>query len=59
MMLEARDGKNSALQNTGVDRRTGIAVVNLPEEMETVQAVYLSFGSEKRGMYSEDMYFGI
>ena len=59
MMLAALDGNYSALLNTGVDRRTGTAVLTLPEGMETAQAVYLSFGSERRGMYSEDMYFGI
>ena len=59
MLLAAKNGNYSALQNTGVDRRTGTAVLNLPEGMESAQAVYLSFGSERRGLYSEDMYFGI
>ena len=59
MLIAAKDGNYSALLNTGVDRRTGTAVLNLPEGMETAQAVYLSFGSEKRGMYSQDVYFEI
>jgi hypothetical protein len=49
----------SALLNTGVERKSGSAVINLPVGMESSQAVYLSFASEKRGLYSEDVYFAI
>ena len=59
MLLAAKDENYSALLNTGIERRSGSAVINLPVGMESSQAVYLSFGSEKRGLYSEDVYFGV
>jgi len=57
MLLAAKDGNYSALLHTGAARKAGTAVVNLPQGMESAQAVYLSFASERRGMYSEDQYF--
>jgi len=59
MLLAAMDGIYSALLNTGIERKAGSAVISLPVGMEISQAVYLSFGSEKRGLYSEDTYFAI
>jgi len=59
MLIAAKEGSYSALLDTGAERRAGSAVIHLPPGMETAEAVYLSFGSEKRGMYSEDVWFGI
>lgn len=59
MLLAAKEGSYSALLNTGTERRAGSAIIDLPLGMETAEAVYLSFGSEKRGLYSEDVWFGI
>lgn len=59
MFLAALDGNYSALLDTTIERRAGSALINLPPGMETAQEVYLSFGSEKREIYSDDMYFGI
>ena len=59
VVMTSKDGYYSGPVSTGVWRRAGSATIQLSPELETAQAVYLSFASEKRGMYSEDRYFGI
>ena len=58
-MMASKEGKYSVPVNTGVWRRAGSAEIQLPAGMETAEAVWLSFGSERRKMYSEDQYFQI
>jgi hypothetical protein len=59
MMQAAGDEKFSYPVNTGVQRKTGSAVLQLPKGFEDSRDVYLSFANEKREMYSEDQYFGL
>jgi hypothetical protein len=58
-MMISKEGKYSGPVNTGVWRRAGSAVVQLPAGLETAEAVWLSFASDKRRMYSGDQYFQI
>mgnify|MGYP001455812823 CR=1 FL=1 len=58
MMQAVQDEKFSIPVNTGVQRKSGSAVLQLPEGLENSQGVYLSFANEQREMYSEDQYFG-
>jgi hypothetical protein len=58
MMMVSRDGKFIGPAATGFIRKAGSAVIRL-EDPGTVQAVYLSFSSDKRKMYSWDQYFAL
>jgi hypothetical protein len=40
-------------------RKQETAVIQLPTVTGTIQGVYLFFGSDKRKLYSPDIYFGI
>lgn len=59
MMMVAGNDNFTGPIATGFIRRAGTAVIQLPEGMETADAVYLSFASDKRKMYSPDQYFEI
>ena len=59
MMMVGNDGKFLGPLKTGAVRKQELAVIQLPEVTGTIQGVYLFFGSEKRKMYSGDIYFGI
>lgn len=58
-MMVSKEGKYSGPVDTGVWRRSGSALVQLPAGMETAEAVWLSFASDRREMYSQDQYFSI
>ena len=57
-MVIANDGKFTGPLSTGFFRKAGVAVIQ-SAGLETAQAVYLSFASDKRKMYSADQYFGL
>jgi hypothetical protein len=57
VMQFVKDEIFSKQLNTGVQRKTGSAALQLPAGFENSQGVYLSFANEKRGMYSGDQYF--
>ena len=57
MMMLSKEGQYSGSFNTGIWRRAGSAVVQLPVGLETAEAAWLSFASDRRGMYSQDAYF--
>jgi hypothetical protein len=59
MMMVSNDGKFIGPIATGAIRRQETAVVQLPAVTGTIQGIYLFFGSEKRKLYSPDIYFGI
>jgi hypothetical protein len=56
-MLAWKDDQYSRLTHTGVKRKAGSAVVQLPAGFETAQAVWISFGSVKKNIYSDDIRF--
>jgi hypothetical protein len=58
MIMIAGAGKFSGPVATGVTRKAGSAVIQSPD-LETAQAVHLSFASDKRKMYSWDQYFSL
>lgn len=57
VMQVVKDEKFSYRISTGVQRKTGSAVLQLPLGLENSQGVYLSFANEKKEMYSADQYF--
>jgi len=57
-MTIAKDGKFTGPASTGFLRKAGTAVIQ-SESLAAAQAVYLSFASDKRNMYSEDQYFAL
>jgi len=59
MMMVSNDGKFIGPVATGAIRKQETAVIQLPTVTGTIQGIYLFFGSEKRKLYSPDMYFGI
>ena len=59
MMMVSNDGKFIGPVATGAIRKQQSAVIQLPTVTGTIQGVYLFFGSDKRKLYSPDMYFGI
>jgi len=59
MMMISNEGKFKGPIATGVFRKQQTAVIQLPAGIGAVQGIYLFFGSEERGMYSADQYFGI
>jgi hypothetical protein len=59
MMMVSNDGKFLGPIATGAIRRQESAVIQLPAVTGTIQGIYLFFGSDKRKLYSPDIYFGI
>jgi len=59
MMMVSNDGKFTGPIATGAIRRQESAVIQLPTVTGTIQGIYLFFGSDKRKLYSPDIYFGI
>jgi hypothetical protein len=59
MMMVSNDGKFIGPNVTGVIRKQESAVIQLPTVTGTIQGIYLFFGSDKRNLYSPDIYFGI
>jgi hypothetical protein len=59
MMMVSNDGKFLGPIATGAIRRQETALVQLQTVAGTIQGIYLLFGSEKRKLYSPDIYFGI
>jgi hypothetical protein len=59
MMMVSNDGKFPGPVKTGATRKQESAVIQLPVVTGAIQGIYLFFGSEKRKMYSADIYFGI
>jgi hypothetical protein len=59
MMMISNDGKFIGPVKTGASLKQESAVVQLPAGIGTINGIYLFFGSEKRKLYSPDMYFGI
>jgi hypothetical protein len=59
MMMVSNDGKFPGPFKTGAFRNQESAVIQLPELTGAIQGIYLFWGSEKRKMYSGDIYFGI
>lgn len=55
-MMIAGNGIFTGPVSTGFLRKAGTAVIQ-SVELATAEAVYLSFASDKRKMYSEDQYF--
>jgi hypothetical protein len=59
MMMVSNDGKFMEPVATGAIRKLESAVIQLPTVTETIQGIYLFFGSGKRKLYSPDIYFGM
>jgi hypothetical protein len=59
MMMVSSDGKFIGPVATGAIRRQESVVIQLPAVTGTIQGIYLFFGSDKRNLYSGDIYFGI
>jgi hypothetical protein len=59
MMMVSNDGKFIGPIATGAIRRQETAVIQLPAVTGTIQGIYLFFGSDKRKLYSPDIYLGI
>lgn len=59
MMMVSNDGRFLGPLKTGAIRKQESAVIQLPTVTGAIQGIYLFFGSEKRKMYSGDIYFGI
>jgi len=59
MMMVSNDGKFPGPFKTGAIRKQQSAVIQLPAVTGAIQGIYLFWGSEKRKMYSGDIYFGI
>jgi len=59
MMMIAHDGNFMGPIATGATRKQESALIQLPALSGTVQGIYLSFASEKRKLYSGDVYFKI
>ncbi len=59
MMMVSNDDKFTGPIKTGALRKQESAVVQLPSGIGTIYGIYLFFGSDKRKLYSPDMYFGI
>jgi hypothetical protein len=59
MMMVSNDGNFLGPLKTGAIREQESAMIQLPEVSGAIKGIYLFFGSEKRKLYSEDMYFKI
>ncbi len=59
MMMVSNDGKFPGPFKTGALRKQESALIQLPEVTGAIQGIYLFWGSEKRKMWSVDIYFGI
>lgn len=59
LMMVSNDGKFLGPFKTGAIRKQESAMIQLPAVTGAIQGIYLFFGSEKRKMYSGDIYFGI
>ncbi len=59
MMMVSNDDKFTGPIKTGALRKQELAVIQLPTGIGTINAIYLFFGSEKRKLYSPDMWFGM
>jgi hypothetical protein len=59
MMMVSNDGKFLGPLKTGAIRKQESAVIQLHTVAGAIQGIYLFFGSEKRKLYSGDIYFGI
>jgi len=59
MMMVSNDDKFTGPVITGALRKQESTVVQLPSGIGTINGIYLFFGSDKRNLYSPDMYFGI
>ncbi len=59
MMMVSNDDKFTGPIKTGAIRKQQSAVIQLPSGIGTINAIYLFFGSDKRRLYSPDIYFGI
>jgi hypothetical protein len=44
---------------TGVMRKTGEALIDLPADYENIEGIWLFFRAYKKDGYSGDQYFGI
>ncbi len=59
MMMVSNDDKFTGPIKTGALRKQESAVIQLPSGIGTINGIYLFFGSDKRRLYSPDIYFGI
>jgi len=59
MMMISNDDKFTGPIKTGALRKEESAVILLPAGLGTIKGVYLLFGSDDRGLYSADRWFGI
>ena len=59
MMMVSHDSKFMGPIATGAIRRQESAIIQLPTGIGSLQGIYLFFGSEKRKLYSPDIYFGL
>lgn len=59
IMMIPNDGHFTGPVKTGALRKQESAVVQPPAGIGTINGIYLFFGSDKRKLYSPDMYFGI
>ncbi len=59
MMMVSNDDQFTGPIKTGALRKQESAVIQLPAVTGTIKGIYLFFGSDKRKLYSPDMYFGI
>jgi hypothetical protein len=59
MMMVSNDDKFTGPIKTGALRKQESAVIQLPNSIGTINGIYLFFGSDKRKLYSPDVYFGI
>jgi len=59
MIMVPNDEKFTGPIKTGALRKQESAVIQLPVVTGTINGIYLFFGSDKRKLYSPDIYFGI
>ena len=59
MMMVSNGDQFTGPIKTGAKRKQETAVIQLPSGPGTINGIYLFFGSDKRKLYSPDMYFGI
>jgi hypothetical protein len=57
MMVCAYPDRFSGIIETSVQRKVGSAVINLPENPETITGIWLFFRAYKKDGYSPDQYF--
>lgn len=56
MLMTTQNGEFTGPVSTGVMRRKGSAILDIPKD---VNGIYLFFASEKRKMYSDDLFFAL